>query len=193
MNVQNVYCQTVLTYAAQDYYGKLVKLLIKAGADVNIVNNDGNSALYYLSYFQPDQIKHMKIFLAAEATVNVVNKRGKTIAERSWSIDTRRDSLQLLFAAWKNIPKSTDAWQYVRTMVESDSKLILKCLCREVIREYLLELDQHENLFIRAQRVGLPHVLHSYLLLTFHWRIEHRFSTWKKEVRKLENQTLSPI
>ena len=131
---------------------------------MNIVDNDGNSALYYLSYFQPDQIKHMKMFLAAGANVNVVNKRAKTIAERPWSMDTRKGILQLLFAAGENIPKATEEWESVRTTIEADSKLILKYLCREAIRRHLLELDRHENLFVRVPILGLPQALKRYLL-----------------------------
>ena len=47
-------------------------------------------------------------------------------------------------------------------MMEAEPNL--KHLCREAIREHLLHLDQHENLFQRVPRLGLPALLQSYLL-----------------------------
>ena len=40
----------------------------------------------------------------------------------------------------------------------------LSHLCREAIRNHLLDIDRHENLFVRVPRLGLPPVLNDYLL-----------------------------
>ena len=52
---------------------------------------------------------------------------------------------------------------------QDDEKRHLKHLCREAIRKHLLELDPHENLFIRVPELGLPKSLTSYLCMTSQW------------------------
>ena len=47
---------------------------------------------------------------------------------------------------------------------QEDEESHLKHLCRVRIRTHLLELDPHENLFIRVPELGLPKSLVSYLL-----------------------------
>ena len=45
-----------------------------------------------------------------------------------------------------------------------DAKMPLKHICREAIRNHLLKLDPHQNLFGRIPKLGLPSALTSYLL-----------------------------
>ena len=47
---------------------------------------------------------------------------------------------------------------------QEDEKRHLKHLCRVRIRNHLLELDPHQNLFLRVPQLGLPKSLASYLL-----------------------------
>ena len=47
---------------------------------------------------------------------------------------------------------------------QEKSELRLSHLCRDVIREHLLELDTHKNLFVRVPRLGLPAGLARYLV-----------------------------
>ena len=67
----------------------------------------------------------------------------------------QRKQIRLLFAAGE---KSLHHYLELRTEVN------LSHLCRDVIREHLLELDPHENLFVRVPRLGLPVALQSYLV-----------------------------
>ena len=46
---------------------------------------------------------------------------------------------------------------------EPDNAIFLKNICRQAIREHLLHLDQHENLFVRVPHLGLPSSLNSFL------------------------------
>ena len=52
-------------------------------------------------------------------------------------------------------------------LIATTPGLCLKEKCRNVIRKHLLELDPHENLFIRVPRLGLPSLLTEYLLYGF--------------------------
>ena len=47
---------------------------------------------------------------------------------------------------------------------ERESELNLKNICRGNIRQHLLKLLSHENLFVRVPRLPLPKALQSYLL-----------------------------
>jgi hypothetical protein len=40
----------------------------------------------------------------------------------------------------------------------------LLCICRTAIRDHLLNMDLHENLFMRIPKLPLPTLLHSFLL-----------------------------
>ena len=48
-----------------------------------------------------------------------------------------------------------------------ESEMSLKNKCREAIRNHLLELDPHTNLFLRIPMMGLPPSLVRYLLYGF--------------------------
>ena len=48
--------------------------------------------------------------------------------------------------------------------LHDSSELNLKHMCRETIRKHLLDIDPHENLFIRVPKIGLPSSLTKYLL-----------------------------
>ena len=56
-----------------------VKKLIDAGADVNVVNVDGETALYWASYKGRSEI--VKMLIEAGADVNVVNKNHTKIED----------------------------------------------------------------------------------------------------------------
>ena len=53
-----------------------------------------------------------------------------------------------------------DRWGTVKPQLET----CLMHLCEVRIRIYLLQLDQHENLFVRVPGLGLPVALQSYLV-----------------------------
>ena len=47
---------------------------------------------------------------------------------------------------------------------ELKENLDLKHLCREAIRKHLIDVDPHENLFVRIPQLGLPSLVVDYLL-----------------------------
>ena len=54
--------------------------------------------------------------------------------------------------------------QRLKKYFKVKKQLKLKHLCRETIREHLLDMDPHTHLFGRVPRLGLPASLTSYLL-----------------------------
>ena len=71
------------------------------------------------------------------------------------------ESLKLLFAAGDKITQPSDE---VKRILNERGEVSLTHLCREAIRNHLLELDPHTHLFDRVPRLGLPAALQSYLL-----------------------------
>ena len=111
--------------------------------------------------------------------MNVSNNQGKTILEQIKKVSLRNLELgvKLLLTARQTMVQTTgtssslfsssflsskSVKRVLRSMMEAEPNL--KHLCREAIREHLLHLDQHKNLFQRVPRVGLPALLQSYLL-----------------------------
>ena len=151
---------------------------LMAGADVN-AKSKILIDLYYDSVFQLNQnddykkvCKKMKILLDAGARVNNVGSWKRIIDEvdfrhryRQRELSIRIDyefakkeqqkQMRLMFAAGEK-----SLHHYLELKIEVN----LSLLCRDVIREHLMELDQHENLFVRVPRLGLPTALQSYLV-----------------------------
>lgn len=61
---------------------KIVKMLIKAGANVNIENENQDTALTELCCDSSDNVKSIELLLANGANINYVNKEGKTIIHK---------------------------------------------------------------------------------------------------------------
>lgn len=57
---------------------EIIKILLKAGADVNIQDNKGNTALLYGYYSNTNHITCLKLLLQAGADPNIKNKNGLT-------------------------------------------------------------------------------------------------------------------
>ena len=141
---------------------------IRVGADVNLADPDGTTAMHFLLLLQPgcsSTRTYVKRFLAAGANVNTVNNKGGTFIDHLNSIYNinkhKAESLKLLFAAGYKI---TWPSREVKRVLNELGEMNLSHLCREVIRNHLLELDPHTHLFGRVPRLGLPAALQSYLL-----------------------------
>ena len=167
--------------AACDGHDKCVDTLIRAGADVNVQDQDGWTALMRAACDGHD--KCVDTLIRAGADVNVQNNSGHTALMFAAShyyfnkctklliqagaevlntygqkVPEREEVRKFLFAAGQAAP---DADKYT----ETESELNLSHLCRVSIRKYLLQMNDM-NLFIRVPKLGLPKTLQKYLLFT---------------------------
>ena len=124
-----------LKSAAMDI--RCARLLLQAGAKINIFNNNNYNALRQnISRYRAKFPKmSMMLFAAGEAV-------GDTFWVREYLV---KNPLYCLFPSEGRI-------------------LCLMQLCRTAIRQHLLKVDPHENLFVRVPRLGMPNLLCSYLL-----------------------------
>ena len=179
---------SALIYAVTEGRVDCTQLLLEAGADVNIIGLDGSTALIRSVY--KGGYPCVRILLKAEARINVTN-RWKHNALYWCQTCGQRDTARLLFAAGEspdgtiintpgggsgNTPdgsiddESTGAPdvdlvnKFLADILRLDTKLTLKHLCREPIRNHLLQMSPHEHLFGRVPNLGLPTSLASYLI-----------------------------
>jgi ankyrin repeat protein len=62
--------------ATKDLKLKIVKLLISSGANLNIINDDGHTAISSACYYYQTEI--LKELIKAKAEINVKNSKGQT-------------------------------------------------------------------------------------------------------------------
>ena len=166
--------KTELLYAAKSGNPECIKILLQAGADMNGIDGEGYSVLHELLNFVNEhqrRITCLRLLLAAGANVNKWNRMGKTAATGflaggglSWTQEWKNAILKLCFTAGEDIGSATE--EVRKNLIGSESEMCLRHLCRKTIRNHLLELDPHQNLFVRVPRLGLPTALSDYLLFT---------------------------
>ena len=115
-----------------------VKLLLRAGVKINVMDKDFHNALQHaLANFQSSNREICELLFAAGETVGSPrNAHDRTL-----------------------IPVP----EYLQAVTER--KLWLKHQCRMTIRKHLISLDRHTHLFTRAPELGLPKPLVQYMLL----------------------------
>ena len=132
--------KSVLCKAAISNNVKCVKLLLKSGSKVNVLDNDSCNALQY--------------YIAHYSLLDVI------------SLD--RTMVLLLLAAGETIGATTVNCTVVDKEVQYDVPRFLinrlKHLCRKAIRNHLFDVDPHENLFGRIPYLGFPRSLIEYML-----------------------------
>ena len=167
-------------------FGKLsdAEHLINAGVDVNGSNSENESVL--LRGAMTENNKFVKLLLRASAYININNYVGHNALEEyiaqkgrvkrymtdgEYPTSAKKRMCMLLFAAGELCRETaillTDDEYNQRGMIKNpeyllESEFSLKNKCREAVRNHLLDLDQHTNLFIR-----IPPSLQRYLLYGF--------------------------
>ena len=176
VNVVDTKGYTLLAHLAkQPNMSYHVKKLLVAGADVNLAGRSGESPLR--SGLSVNAEKTLDLLLKAGADVNTHKAIVFTMARyansrcaklllvsglkiHTFEMNLNKEVVNKFHAAGSRIPHS----QIPPYVKEEDQEQRLKHLCRVTIRNHLLKLDPHENLFVRVPPLGLPKSLASYLL-----------------------------
>ena len=169
--------ETALIIAAAKNHIECINLLTQAGAHVNSIDNDGNTALISLAYDlnHTGIIGTAKTLLRLGAHVNKNSDVARKAIQFNLQYSNEHQLLPLLIAAGETVTEEeiqqiiSEQWLGDNSDVRyhffpSDPVLILSHLCRGAIRERLLDVDPHVNLFIRVPKIGLPSRLTKYLL-----------------------------
>ena len=163
---------SALHEAAKNADCKSLDVLLQAKADVNEINEEGYTALMFAVYFLLSEEKQIlrenlgeeaafdrcynatKLLLKAGADVH-----GEAMGNTVWNAVKRKNlkCVELLYQAGASIEGSISD-----DIPRKESSL--KHLCREKIRNILMDLHPHSNLVISVPRLNLPSSIASYLL-----------------------------
>ena len=182
---------------------ELVELLLEAGADVNATDINNSSILFHAActtdrFVDP---KVVKVAIKRGVHVNIRNLCGQNSLEYYLAMAWERDEklALLLFAAGELLdvnnsrkvvykldgmgtqpldlmdPKGNGRPVAVPDcLLDKNATIYLKSFCRKVIRQHLMKIDLHTNLFERTPRLGLPRQLQRYLLYETTLDLERR-------------------
>ena len=184
VNARSNIGETPLLLAAKKEYRMPIdalQLLINSGADVNIMDREKNTALHFVA--SVPHLKAVKLLLLAGAHVNITDNWGETALQKCLNSSDKMfrhkgrasDVAMVLFAAGDSFDPSevkTSEMLYfakeriiVSTLKEMMvPQMILKDMCRHLIRAHLISINSHLNLLVRVPKLGLPHSLVSYVL-----------------------------
>ena len=173
---------------------KCLDLLLKAGADVNAIDNDDGNALRiqgrYVSAecYMKDSYKYplfIKRLLRAGIHINRFTRSERRNAlgllldhkflyrnvnmNHPWFIGMKQSEINdkaaiLLLYSAGETLEGTDVDKIPEVLQFEEEKLELKHICREAIRKHLLKVDPHQHLFGRVPRLKLPERITEYLL-----------------------------
>lgn len=115
--------KTTLHKAVQEKRKAVVSKLLKAGVNVNLGDNDGNTALH----FSRREPKLTKLLLKSGANINIANKYGKTTLHRA-SIEGREEVVKILLknGADVNLPDNLGNLALHRAVSSKVAELLLK-------------------------------------------------------------------
>ena len=173
-----------LMEAAANGHVRCAELILGAGADVNFQNTRGITVLMCVGSGSPmfdydereinlkeamdkrDYLGSAKLLLWSGAKINLVDSNSCNALQHQVELydgSTESDDIcLLLYAAGETLGGLTDAEKLPDCL--KFKALNLKHLCREAIRNHLLDLDPHSHLFGRIPQLGLPSTLTKFLL-----------------------------
>ena len=148
----------------------MAELLIQAGADVNARGRGGNTAL--MNATRHDNVKLTRLMLSLGVKVNFkVNTHSGYFNALTYNISFREPVMEIvmmLLAAGEDVNadvlKTIGRDKAFKSDCLNIKEPTLKHLCRETIREHLLKLDFHKNLFMRIPLLGTQKLITNYLL-----------------------------
>ena len=162
---------TALSIAISVNRGRCFDILVEAGANVNIRNDRGETPLMFAAH--KGDISLIRLLLKSgveiNRTINLTNLNS-LMYHVLCSQTVSRNIMRLLFVAGEDFnPACITVFNTERHVEKSDffteveeQSLIQKC--RITIRNNLLDVNSHRNLFCAIAELGLPRPLEDYLL-----------------------------
>ena len=141
-----------------------VKSLLEAGADVNHTNVYGDTPL--INAVLVGNVTNIRYLLKKNAEVNTQSANRKNAIQKHLlrvGIHAHVDVPLILHAAGERYDVE-DFEMFPDILKEQYIQFPLKHICREAIRNHLLDLDPYQHLFYRIPQLGLPSILVRYLL-----------------------------
>ena len=136
--------KTALMISVQGGYMSRIRLLLKGGCKVNLLDNNDKNVFNYLQHF-------------------IQAEKGRKTRDV-----TKRRMFSLLAVAGAQIHQpTTELFMYFfEDVIEEHlyTNLCLKDICRRTIRSHLLDVNADGNLFVLVPRLGLPSILAAHLL-----------------------------
>ena len=146
---------------------KCVKALIEAGANVNTTNERVETPLM-MSMSTGNNKNVARSLLNKGANINILDNSGGNaltfLATYEKGQERYQEKFMILFAAGEKIDRQAIEAEEQKVPDHLQPQFNLKDICRRRIREHLLEVDPHTQLFGRVPKIGLPSLLTSYLL-----------------------------
>ena len=162
---------SALIFASRFGHYECVKLLIQAGADVNIDAQDGCTALIACTISGCTDVA--RLLLKCNAHINRRTETGRNALTTAIT-DGESDTTMLLYAAGEILNETTMSnnvgmHKYKTVILPRNLRRLkeewcLKHLCRETIRNHLINLNPNLHLFDRVSKLGLPSLLTKFVL-----------------------------
>ena len=173
VNITDRYGVDVIFMALWKSTSKILKLLLKSGADVNVRKRDNNATpLIHAAIYC--KIEYIGLLLLAGAQVNIcetIDFRNALMCHITSSDVADKKTAMLLLAAgdkpnftWTTLKKGRNVLDEIK---EIEAEMSLKNISRNSVRNHLLTLNPHSNLFQRVPNFNYPVYLKKYLLYGF--------------------------
>ena len=174
VNLCNNDGQSPLMFAvAYEFEPECAQKLLDAGADLHATMKNGNTAVSFAA--NNNSVRTAKWAYLKGISINMKNKDGQNLVDYHLADKyLSEQSLMVAIAAGELVdPNKRDAivqktrnGRLVPEALPSEEELrsSLKQSCREAIRRHLLNINPHENLFVRIPEFQLPPLLERYLL-----------------------------
>ena len=163
--------------AVANSYVPCLIALVSGGISVNLGSTSYVTPLMVAAAAGSRGLTCLKMLLTLGANVNEVNKYGMNALNLCIANgkDTTRDidKCMFLLAAGERIALDDDGDSFTcsghkynipKYLKITEQKLCLKHLCRQTIREYLIDIRPYSHLFGRIPELRLPSVIKRYLL-----------------------------
>lgn len=122
VNTTNSHGYTALIFAVKAEQTKMVKLLIKAGADANIINDSVEDTTALTIAIKKNNLKIMKLLLEAGANANVADEGGQTPLELAVEANNLK-MVKMLIEANVNLEKNFDS-VLIRATKNGNTKMV---------------------------------------------------------------------